>query len=118
MIGTTNNITLKYEIENFGETAYLAQINITIPEVVSYVKTPSNCQCDNRKLLCNINTGIGLKKGEKVFVNISLDTTNLEGTELLVNASVISTSDESNYNDNHAVDIIRLAESSDVEISG
>lgn len=118
ILGSTKGITLEYKIENFGETAYLAQINITIFELVSFMKIPSSCKLDNKQLLCDINNGSPLYKGDLGFLKISLDTTKLEGTQLLVKANVFSTGDESNENDNHANTVIPLAEFSDVEISG
>lgn len=118
ILGSTKGITLEYKIENFGETAYLAQINITIFELVSFMKIPSSCKLDNKQLLCDINNNIPLYKGDLGFLKVSLDTTKLEGTQLLIKANVFSTGDESNENDNHANSVIPLAEFSDVEISG
>lgn len=96
----------------------MAQINITIPESVNFLKTPSNCELENRQLLCNIKQGSPLKKGEIEFLNVTLDTINLQGTELLVKANVSSASDEGNDKDNYVIDVIPLSEFSDVEISG
>lgn len=117
-IGTTKSITIQYKIENFGETAYLAQINITISESVNFMKTPSNCELENRQLFCDINNGSPLKNGELGFLNILLDTKTLDGTEVLVKANVISTGDERDDTDNHANDVIPFIEYSEVEISG
>lgn len=118
ILGSTKAITLQYEIQNFGETAYLAQINITIFELVSFMKIPSSCKLDNRQLLCDINNGSPLYKGDLGSLKVSLDTTKLEGTELVVKAHVFSTGDESNEVDNYANNVIPLVEFSDVEISG
>lgn len=117
-MGSTKGITIEYKVENFGETAYLAQINITIFELVSFMKIPPSCKLDNKQLLCDINNGSPLYKGDLGFLKISLDTTKLEGTQLHIKANVFSTGDESNENDNHANSVIPLAEFSDVEISG
>ncbi|KAJ6640903.1 Integrin alpha-PS3 [Pseudolycoriella hygida] len=118
ILGSTKGITLIYTIENFGETAYLAQINVTIFELVSYMKIPSSCKLDNKQLLCDINNGSPLYKGDVGTLKISLDTTKLEGTQLVVKANAFSTGDESNESDNHVNTVIPLAEFSDIEISG
>lgn len=118
VLGSTKALTLEYKIENFGETAYLAQINITIFDLISFMKIPSSCKLDNKQLLCDINSGTPLYKGDLGFLKISLDTTKLEGTELIVKANVFSTGDESNEIDNHFNNVIPLIEFSDVEISG
>lgn len=116
--GVTNIIGLTYKIENLGESAYLAQINISVSESISFMKTPSSCKLDKRQLLCNINNGGPLHKGQVRFLNVSLDTTNFVGTEVLVKANAMSVSDESNDEDNHVADTIPLVEFSEVEISG
>lgn len=82
------------------------------------MKTPSNCELENRQLFCDINNGSPLKNGELGFLNILLDTKKLDGTEVLIKANVISTGDERDDTDNHANDVIRFIEYSEVEISG
>lgn len=104
--------------------AYLAQIRITLPESgVLFTKTPSNCKLDvdapNANIMeCDLNNGSPLFKGDKTGIQIGIDTTKLDGTELVIRANVFSTGDELNELDNVVDDIIPLKEFSDIEIIG
>lgn len=115
---------MAYDIENSGETAYLAQIRITLPESgVLFTKTPSNCKLDehapNSNIMeCDLNNGAPLFKGDKTTIKISIDTTKLDASELVIRANVFSTGDELNELDNVAEDIIPLKEFSNIEIIG
>lgn len=124
MLGSTQSLIMAYNIENSGETAYLAQIRITLPESgVLFTKTPSNCKLDkeapNSNIMeCDLNNGSPLFKGDKTALKISIDTTKLDGSELNIRANVFSTGDELNELDNVADDIIPLKEFSTIEIIG
>lgn len=109
-------------IENAGETAYLAQIRVTIPErFVSFAKTPSNCEFTDDAtniMLCTLNGGSPLFINDHTSMKISIDTTKLNGTEFSVKANVFSTGDELNNTDNVVENIITVGEFSDVEVIG
>lgn len=115
---------MAYDIMNSGETAYLAQIRITLPDInVLFTKTPSNCKLDetapNSNIMeCDLNNGTPLFKGDKTSIKISIDTTKLDGNELNVKAHVFSTGDELNDSDNVVEDLIPLREFSNIEIIG
>lgn len=115
---------MAYDIENSGETAYLAQIRITLPESgVLFTKTPSNCKLDEKApnwniMECDLNNGTPMFKGDKAAIKISIDTTKLDASELVVRANVFSTGDELNELDNMVDDIIPLKEFSNIEIIG
>lgn len=97
----------------------MAQLNITISEYVSFMKIPSSCTADRKNLLCDITNGSPLFKDTAVNFKLILDTTKLElGTDFSVFASVFSTSNELNEDDNVINDVIVMAEFSDVEIAG
>lgn len=124
VIGSSSSITIAYNIENSGETAYLAQIRVTLPESgVLFTKTPSNCKLDenapNSNIMeCDLNSGTPMFKGDKTSIKISIDTTKLDGTELIVKAKVFSTGDELNDYDNVAENVIALKEFSNIEVIG
>lgn len=69
-------------------------------------------------MLCDINNRTPLSTGDRGTQYISIDTTKLDGTNLVIRAEVFSTGDELNDTDNTIVNDIRLAEFSDVEILG
>lgn len=124
VLGSTQSIVLAYDIQNSGETAYLAQIRITLPDMnVLFTKTPSNCKLDetapnSNVMECDLNNGTPLFKGDKTSIKISIDTTKLDGSELVIKAQVYSTGDELNELDNIAEDIIPLREFSNLEVIG
>lgn len=121
-MGSSTSLTIEYAIENAGETAYLAQIRVTLPEqYVSFAKTPSNCQMDDDAtniMVCTLNGNSPLFKDDKTSMKISIDTTKLDGTEFTVKANVFSTGDELNDTDNSVENVITLGEFSDVEVIG
>lgn len=124
ILGSSSSINIEYTIENARETAYLAQILVTIPEtIVSFMKIPSNCHLvdestSTNRMLCDINNRTPLSNGDKVTQVISVDTTKMDGTNLVIKAEVLSTGDEYNDMDNKIENNIPLAEFSDVEILG
>lgn len=124
VLGSSPSLTMEYNIENSGETAYLAQIRISLPDInVLFTKTPSNCKLDetapNSNIMeCDLNNGTPLFKGDKTSIKISIDTTKLDGSELIVKAHVFSTGDELTESDNISEDIIPLREFSNIEVIG
>lgn len=124
ILGSSSSIVIAYNIENSGETAYLAQIRITLPESeVLFTKIPSNCKLDetapnSNVMECDLNSGTPMFKGDRTSIRISVDTTKLDGTELVVKAKVFSTGDELNDLDNAVDNVIALAEFSNIEVFG
>lgn len=118
VLGSSSSITIAYNIEN------RSQIRITLPDSeVLFTKTPSNCKLDetapNSNIMeCDLNSGTPMFKGDKTSIKISIDTTKLDGTELIVKAKVFSTGDELNEYDNVAENVIPLKEFSNIEIIG
>lgn len=123
-MGSSSSLTIVYEIENSGETAYLSQIRINLLGTnVLFTRTPSNCKFDetapnSNVMECDLNNGIPLFRSNKTSIKISIDTTKLDGSELVVKANVFSTGDELNEIDNEDSNVIRLAKFSDLEIFG
>lgn len=40
-----------------GETAYLAQIKITLSNITSFAKVPSNCKMEEDEMICDLQNG-------------------------------------------------------------
>lgn len=124
ILGSSTSLAINYNIENNGETAYLAQIKITLPDSeIIFTKIPSNCKLNElnvkfNTMECDLNDGRPMYKGEKTSLKIGIDTTKLEGEELVIEAQVQSTGDELNEIDNKVEDIIALGEFSEVEVLG
>lgn len=124
VLGSSQSLIMAYDIQNSGETAYLAQIRIALPDTgVLFTKTPSNCKLDEEApnsnvMECDLNNGTPLFKNDKTTIKISVDTTKLDGSELVIRANVFSTGDELNELDNVVDDIIPLKEFSNIEIIG
>lgn len=117
ILGSSNSLSIEYSVQNFGETAYLAQIRITIFDGITFKKTPASCtnQLNTKELLCNVNNGSPLFKGDEGKLRIDLDTSKLELVDFIVKAYVFSTGDELNETDNFVDNVIPLAEFSEVE---
>lgn len=121
-MGSGSSLTIVYNIENSGETAYLAQIRVKLPDSeVHFTKTPSNCKLDSSNsniMECDLNNGIPLFKGDKTVIKVGIDTTMIDTSELIVRANVFSTGDELNEIDNEDENVIHLTKFSNIEIFG
>lgn len=69
-------------------------------------------------MLCDVNNRTPLSNGDKGTQVISIDTTKVDGINLVIKAEVFSTGDEYNNSDNNIENNIPLAEFSDVEVLG
>lgn len=123
ILGSTPSLVIAFDIVNGGETAYLAQIRITIPDGILFTKTPSNCKLDftvaNLNVMeCDLNGGMPIFNNSKTSIKISIDTTTLDGNELCVKAEVFSAGDEQNEFDNTIESVIPLTEFSNIEVIG
>ena len=121
VLGSTPTITLRYEISNAGESAYLTQLKITIPtNVTQFSRVPPSCREDNNKrdMVCDINSGKPVANGETVKIDINLEASKLEGESFKVQAIVTSTGEEQRPADNEYENEILLTEFSDVELIG
>lgn len=119
ILGSSPSITVAFNIENTGETAYLARIQIILPIGVHFTKTPSNCKLDlsvMHIMECDIESGSPMFPNTNATIKIGIDTTRLEGTELIVKANVFSAGDELNELDNHIESVISLKEFSNIEV--
>jgi hypothetical protein len=121
VLGSTKTITIQFEITNAGESAYLTQLKITIPtNVTQFSRVPSTCreENNNRDMICDINSGKPVAKGEKVTLDINLEAAKLDGESFKVFSTVSSAGDEQRPDDNRYVNEILLTEFSDVELIG
>lgn len=97
---------------------------ITLPNSeIIFTKIPSNCKLDELNLnfntmKCYLNDGRPMYRGVKTSLKIGVDTTKLDGEELVIKAQVHSTGDELNEIDNKVEDIIVLGVFSEVEVLG
>lgn len=69
-------------------------------------------------MLCDVNNRTPLSNNDKGTQVISIDMTNVDGTNLVIKAEVFSTGDEFNDLDNKLEINIPLVEFSDVEVLG
>lgn len=121
VLGSTQTITIQYEISNSGESAYLTQIKISIPtNVTQFSRVPPSCREENSKrdMVCDINAGKPVANGEIVKLSINLEASKLVGEFFRVFAVVSSAGDEQKPIDNEYQNEILLTEFSDVELIG
>lgn len=65
IVGTRNSVSLKIDATNDGENAYLATIDIELPEYVQFGMIPTVCKLYDNTLSCNVddplsNTTVGV----------------------------------------------------------
>lgn len=121
-MGSLNSISVKYDVKNKGESAYLPQIRITLDNnVASFARIPSSCKLtdsNEKELLCDLTQGNPIKTNEAQTITVSIDTTKLGGNDFSISATVFSSGAESTEIDNKITDHIALDEFSHVEITG
>lgn len=122
IIGSTRTASLQYVVENSGENAFLPQLNVTLPSLLSLAKLPSHCKLtnlnDGLNLLCDLNNGLPLRMSTTTKMTLVLDTTKLEGKSFSIDAEVFSTSEETNRDDNTLLTSVDLQEFSEIEVVG
>lgn len=59
-------MAVKYEVTNLGETAYLAQIRVSLSNMTDFAKIPSNCQLKDFDLMCDLEKGNALFNNQTV----------------------------------------------------
>lgn len=132
ILGSTTSLVVVYTIHNDGETAFLPELNVTVPAHVRFTKLPAACRAVRLSLICDLS-GAGsqpLANGQHTTVSIHLDTTQLrrspststaggnDASTLRVLATVSSSGDESNVDDNRQWLDVELREFSTVEVIG
>lgn len=103
---------------NNGETAYLPQLNVTSSSRLNFAQIPGNCKVSEAVMVCDLNKGRPLGKGDKDSITISFDVSSLTGRALTINAEVFSTGHELNPNDNKLSSLIALKEYTEIDASG
>ncbi|XP_065084513.1 integrin alpha-PS3 [Ochlerotatus camptorhynchus] len=120
IIGSTRTAALQYVVENSGENAFLPQLNVTLPSLLSLAKLPSHCKLtnlnDGLNLLCDLNNGLPLRMDATTKMTLVLDMTKLEGKSFSIDAEVFSTSEETNRDDNTLLSSVVLQEFSEIEV--
>ncbi|KAL5289506.1 ITGA9.2 family protein [Megaselia abdita] len=117
ILGSSRVLTVEYEIENKGETAFLPQINFTSSTRLDFNRIPTSCnQIQNGILLCNLFNGRHMLPGAKDRIKVDYDVSNLKGDVLKLTAEAFSTGKEAFPIDNIIRDVIKLSQYSELEI--
>jgi len=117
-LGSADTLRLNYEITNIGETAYLPQFNVTSTSRLAFAQVPGNCKVVDAVMVCDLNRGRPLAKGDTDSVTISFDVSQLSGQSLIIHAEVFSTGYEQNPTDNRQTNVIGLKEFTEIDASG
>ncbi|XP_017125156.1 integrin alpha-PS3 isoform X1 [Drosophila elegans] len=118
ILGSADTLRLNYEITNNGETAYLPQFNVTSTSRLAFAQVPGNCKVADAVMVCDLNRGRPLAKGDSDSVTISFDVSQLSGQSLIIHAEVFSTGYEKNPTDNRQTNVIGLREYTEIDASG
>ncbi|XP_016972356.1 integrin alpha-PS3-like [Drosophila rhopaloa] len=121
ILGSSDTIRLSYEITNNGETAYLPQFNVTSTPRLAFAQLPGNCRVgdyDDQVMVCDLNRGGPLAKGDSDSVTISFDVSQFSGQSLSIHAEVSSVGKEKNPTDNKQSVEISLEEIAEIDVSG
>ncbi|KAH8291423.1 hypothetical protein KR054_011554 [Drosophila jambulina] len=118
ILGSADTLRLNYEITNVGETAYLPQFNVTSASRLPFAQVPGNCKVTEAYMVCDLNRGRPLAKGDRDSVTVSFDVSQLSGLSLIITAEVFSTGREANPTDNRQVNVIGLKEFTEIDATG
>ncbi|XP_017069438.1 integrin alpha-PS3 isoform X2 [Drosophila eugracilis] len=118
ILGSAETLRLNYEITNNGETAYLPQFNVTSTSRLAFAQVPGNCKVIDAVMVCDLNRGRPLAKGDSDSITISFDVSQLTGQSLIIHAEVFSTGYEKNPTDNKQTNVIGLKEFTDIDATG
>lgn len=69
-------------------------------------------------MVCDLNRGRPLAKGDSDSITISFDVSQLGGLSLIINAEVFSTGYEKNPMDNKQTNVISLKEFTEIDATG
>lgn len=117
VLGSSRVLTVEYEIENKGETAFLPQINFTSSMGLDFNRIPPICnQIQNGILICNLFNGRHMLPGAKERIKVDYDMSDLRGNVLELTAEAFSTGRESFSPDNVVRNVIKLLQFSELEI--
>uniref|UniRef100_A0A182IK10 Integrin alpha second immunoglobulin-like domain-containing protein n=1 Tax=Anopheles atroparvus TaxID=41427 RepID=A0A182IK10_ANOAO len=124
VIGSTRVATLEVEIENSGESAFLPQVNVTVPaSVQALVKSVPECDVSpavdgHIAVLCDLNNRLPIRTAASIKYPLAFDMTQLEGDrrELTVRAVSLTSSKEQWPKDNEMEDTLSVREFSQVDI--
>ncbi|XP_023245355.1 integrin alpha-4 [Copidosoma floridanum] len=122
-IGSGINIYLTILVENTNEPAYLPEAHIFIPEPITLVKKPPNCETSARtnemlKITCQLQNPLRQDNTDTVLVELNMDA--IQSTERLkkIEVTVTSHSKEKSLDDNYQSLIINFAVDADLQIIG
>ncbi|XP_017027542.1 integrin alpha-PS3-like isoform X1 [Drosophila kikkawai] len=118
ILGSADTLRLNYEITNVGETAYLPQFNVTSASRLPFAQVPGNCKVTEAYMVCDLNRGRPLAKGDRDSLTVSFDVSQLSGLSLIITAEVFSTGREANPMDNRQVNVIGLKEFTEIDATG
>ncbi|XP_034476583.1 integrin alpha-PS3 isoform X2 [Drosophila innubila] len=118
VLGSAKVLRVTYEVSNQGESAYLPQLNVTSSHRLNFAQTPGNCKVSEAVMICDLNNGRPLGKGDKDSITISFDVSSLTGRALNISAEVFSTGSEKNPSDNKLESLIALKEYTEIDASG
>jgi len=111
-------LSFSYEITNSGEPAYVAQFNVTSSARLPFAKVPGNCRLRHEVMLCDLNGGRALARGDSESLTIIFDVTQLSGHSLTIEAAVSSAGMDQNPKDNTMSTTISLREYAEIDASG
>ncbi|XP_052840214.1 integrin alpha-PS3 [Drosophila gunungcola] len=118
VLGSTDILRLKYEVTSSGENAYVPQFNVTSSSRLPFAQVPGNCRVSKAFMLCDLNRGRTLAKGDSDSITVSFDASQLGGHSLIIDAAVFSAGSEKNPTDNKQTNVINLKEFTEIDASG
>ncbi|XP_037947350.1 integrin alpha-PS3 isoform X1 [Teleopsis dalmanni] len=120
ILGSSRTLSITYDINNMGETAYLPQINLTSSNRMPFARIPSNCRVNNEAvvMVCDLNRGQPMANGNSDSITVIYDVSGISGKTMILTAEVFSTGVEQTPTDNIVRDVITLKEYTEIEAVG
>ncbi|XP_055918343.1 integrin alpha-PS3-like [Eupeodes corollae] len=120
ILGSSETISITYEVTNSGEKAYMPRINITSSNKMPFYKIPPSCQDEFDYLICDLNDEKSMLTNSKENITIVyvISQINITLADMNLTAFVFSAGEELNASDNFQSDLITFKEFTDIEVIG
>ncbi|XP_044263954.1 integrin alpha-PS3-like isoform X2 [Tribolium madens] len=117
-LGSKNYITLETVVRNLGERAYLTQLEVEIPKIVTFRSIPSVCAQQNSSVLCSVDNPLENNSQKKITLELDMTTVNSGKYDDSLNFTIKIFTSSENDKVNVKQLVVKLGRKADVTISG
>ncbi|EFA09738.2 Integrin alpha-PS3-like Protein [Tribolium castaneum] len=118
ILGSKNYITLETVVRNLGERAYLTQLEVEIPKIVTLRSIPSTCAQQNSSVLCSVDNPLETNSLKKITLELDMTTVNSGKYDDFLNFTIKIFTSSENDQENVKQLVVKLGRRADVTITG